>query len=458
MTQKQTQLKNNIKDTFIILFIALGTIITVGLIYINTWIGLAFSFGIMAIVIFLIYPPLLIYFSIILSGLHTALVFVEFSIGNTSVTPAGFVWPVIALLIILFLFTSIRTVQIPKYLFGFLFLAIWASFRWLVSPTGLTGIKDILWYSYPFLFSLFIHNLYANQKFSYFLTISKYAVTIILMSSLIPALLYLFSFLTGNASFSSNGPTGPYIASRAISIFLLVPYAVAIAASKAEQRDSLPKIIGLLNFAMIVGSLSRMASVVAIGLLIVQHFFSKNRKKLLFILIVGVLISVIAISQIPILRSRFFYGTDKISGISDAIRRLDLMGRGNYWGTTLDSALENPIFGKGLGSARFMLASVYYSQRGLTEWHPHNEYLQVFHDLGLIGLILLLFSWLGLFFRNYSRWKKSSSKTMKTWSFSAMLSIIALMLLAITDNPFHFPSIIIMVSIVFSFAEIHSRR
>lgn len=442
----------------IALIISLCIFISAGLFAINAWLGFAFAVGILGVVIFLIYPPLLIYISIVVSGFHTALGFIKFEIGNTTVTPVGFIWPAFALLIILFLFTSTRSFQIPKYLFGFLIFSFWALMRWLMTPTGLSGIKDILWYSYPLFFGLFIHNSYINKKLPRLLIISKYTFGLILTSSLIPAFLYLFSFITGNASFSTRGPEGPFFASRAISIFLLIPFGVALATSKIERIKPLSKFTQFLNFGMIIGSLSRMASVTAVGILSIQRFFSKNWKRFLFPLIFGSLISLIAITQVPLLRARFFHGTDKISGIFDAARRLNVMGRENFWHTTFNSALERPIFGKGLGSARKMLALIYRSNKENIELHPHNEYLQVFHDLGLIGLILLLNSWLGLFFRNYSRWKKSSSGITKAWSLSTMLSIIILLFLAITDNPFHFPSVLIMESIVFSFTEIYSRK
>lgn len=58
-------------------------------------------------------------------------------------------------------------------------------------------------------------------------------------------------------------------------------------------------------------------------------------------------------------------------------------GRNLFWPAVLDSAIQNPVFGSGLGSSSDLIERVFP-----TIEHPHNDYLKVFHDLGAVGLLL----------------------------------------------------------------------
>src|SRR5690606_35083896 len=76
-------------------------------------------------------------------------------------------------------------------------------------------------------------------------------------------------------------------------------------------------------------------------------------------------------------------GTSRSIGSGDASVRFNTSGRANIWRAVWQSALSSPVIGKGFGSSAALLKKRFGIE------HPHNEYLRVFHDLGVLGLGLL---------------------------------------------------------------------
>lgn len=73
--------------------------------------------------------------------------------------------------------------------------------------------------------------------------------------------------------------------------------------------------------------------------------------------------------------------------------------RGEIWYATAVQALKSPLFGHGLESCRFdnvvKHAQIFY--KGDHLWHPHNMFLQIWLDMGLVGVLplfaLIILSW-----------------------------------------------------------------
>src|SRR5690606_5772672 len=68
-----------------------------------------------------------------------------------------------------------------------------------------------------------------------------------------------------------------------------------------------------------------------------------------------------------------------VSGVS-------LSGRGLLWLQTWRHAMQAPLTGHGTGSAEVYLGTELQTVTA----QPHNDYLRVFHDSGIIGLVTLL--------------------------------------------------------------------
>ncbi len=76
-----------------------------------------------------------------------------------------------------------------------------------------------------------------------------------------------------------------------------------------------------------------------------------------------------------------------------------LLVRAEIWDGVSRKVLENPFFGYGIDSVRYLdhvtIAHTYYKPTSL--WHPHNMFLQIWLDIGLPGILvvcgLLFFGW-----------------------------------------------------------------
>ena len=108
--------------------------------------------------------------------------------------------------------------------------------------------------------------------------------------------------------------------------------------------------------------------------------------------------------------------------------KINTAGRLFMWELVLDSWIERPILGKGMPGPEEMLAHEKWS-------HPHNDYLRILHQTGLLGFSLwhfFILSLVGSGLRLYQRSKKGSNE--RVLGLSALLSFLGLFVSMFTDN------------------------
>ena len=69
--------------------------------------------------------------------------------------------------------------------------------------------------------------------------------------------------------------------------------------------------------------------------------------------------------------------------------------------TSIDLFLEKPLFGRGIKSFRNYCKEKIHLPNRVCESHPHNFFLDLLNDIGLIGFIIFFIPVLSLFFSNY---------------------------------------------------------
>jgi O-antigen ligase len=227
------------------------------------------------------------------------------------------------------------------------------------------------------------------------------------------------------------GPQGPITTSgRPFALFALFGVAAGAARHRYTKRG-----IGMiiLFLTAILLSLSRSALVVALLLLPLTRFDPRNLKgwsKSLCGVILCVLLLLALVQNVKPLRERFTTGD--IHTVGSGIR-INTSGRYAMWTTIWDSFSESPWIGKGPGSSTTVLANRFV---GIS--HPHNDYLRILHDYGLIGLGFWMWLLVALLSALYRSWRsanqpnKSEEAQLKLVAFSAF---IAFMLVMFTDNP-----------------------
>lgn len=137
----------------------------------------------------------------------------------------------------------------------------------------------------------------------------------------------------------------------------------------------------IINVAIILFSGSR-GSLVSVVLMLALSFLIYMIWKKKFI--IGVILLTVIGTIVPVLftNANFSFAIERIlagfssSGDESTSQRLVL------YDTALNNFYENPIFGKGIGSFSNEIGRYYY---------PHNIFLEVLNDFGMIGFFVLLF-------------------------------------------------------------------
>ena len=140
-------------------------------------------------------------------------------------------------------------------------------------------------------------------------------------------------------------------------------------------------------------------------------------------------ISFLAFTYVEPIRSRFSEVGDNatVGGV-----QVNTSGRNTAWPVAYASALESPWIGKGPGSVGIILQK----RVGPSFGHPHNDYLRIFHDYGLTGLILWIFGYLVLLRRTWKHWQWAdrNDRANAHVHLAAFLALVAVAIAMISDN------------------------
>jgi O-antigen ligase len=401
-------------------------------------------------VLVLLRPVLLLYFVIPFSAAVSVFREVAIPIGNTDLTLSGLLWLGVAFIIVLSLLIRSRHLRIPRYLWPFIAFLVWVVVRWTLTPTGFLGLKDVLWYSMPVLFGLFT-SLALGNDMSMFRRRVQNIERVFLYSALIPVMILAIALGTGLAKMTWRGPKGDLVGSaRGIPLFLLTGLAVALAKWRYGPNKWFGKIFSFVIAGTIFFTLARMASLLALGLIALSRTNPRRKWQILFATSFVGLIAFYAITHIPVLQQRFFFTEDWDP--SQGLRGVNTAGRNIMWPYVFASAMQAPVAGHGLGMARLVTAQLFVEKKDVTEYLPHNEYLQIFHDMGLIGLLLALVAWGGVFVRQWQVWERAKDKVTSKWAMVGTFGAAIVLVSSITDNPLHYSMVIGPVAAVIGIA------
>jgi O-antigen ligase len=147
--------------------------------------------------------------------------------------------------------------------------------------------------------------------------------------------------------------------------------------------------------------------------------------------IAAAILALLITSSQAIFHERFLEGYNNIdvAGVS-----ISTSGRDSIWPVVIESGTRHPIVGGGLGSSQTALGDFDRTVVG----HPHNDYLRVWHDGGIVAvgfLVLALVRWV-MFLRRQWSFAVRASLPEPDIELGALFVLIGLMLAAITDNGF----------------------
>jgi O-antigen ligase len=222
----------------------------------------------------------------------------------------------------------------------------------------------------------------------------------------------------------------PIVSGRAFALFALIGLAYLLSAWRYGAKRAL---LWAVVITVFIGfSLSRMAFVAALALFPLAQRPSKGARELARVAIWLVLVATVgytAISYAEPLHDRFFSGdmSLEIGGV-----RFNASGRTVFWKATVNSYMESWLFGKGAGSSEVLVQTSFVDID-----HPHNDYLRILHDYGLVGLVLWLSGMGALLWHVGRAWIRADRLNFSEapLHLSAFLVLVAVSLVMTSDNP-----------------------
>lgn len=261
--------------------------------------------------------------------------------------------------------------------------------------------------------------------FSVFLIIKsnediKKIITTVILSSIIPVIYALFEWSFGLGIYTNPGfdnrIAGTFGHPNVFGYFLLIIISLIMYVLLEYKLNKIDQyLITIYNFILSVLLILTYTRGAWIGLfiLLLGVGFVKMPKMSVFLGIILVpIISLIlfiydwlqkttligypAIKKIPII--------NRITGLFDGDPSDSILWRRQMWDDMINKGLDSPIIGYGTGSATTITEQVRGLKLGALE--IHNDYIKVFIESGLIGLLIYLFmiiSIIGFVFYNYTK-------------------------------------------------------
>ncbi len=151
------------------------------------------------------------------------------------------------------------------------------------------------------------------------------------------------------------------------------------------------------------------------------------------------------------------------AGIDATLERFSQEGlvggqRPQYWSNTREMAKDHFVFGTGLGT--FAMVYPAYEDIGLYGFlrHAHNDYLEYFSELGLIGGGLLGGGLLLLIVFSFLRWRKEKNLWIKGMSMGCFVSMAVIAVHSFTDFNMHIPANMVLFTVIVAVCWVLNRK
>ncbi|GHH81451.1 O-antigen ligase family protein [Streptomyces capitiformicae] len=189
-------------------------------------------------------------------------------------------------------------------------------------------------------------------------------------------------------------------------------------------------------------SLSRTATAVCALLFLALAAIGRGRRGLIRLAALAGVMSYAAvrlITEFQPLRNRFVENDNEaVGGVV-----IGSSGRSQMWEITWNSIKESPWLGHGIGDAQQLISD---NIPLLT--HPHNDYLRLWNDLGVIGLVLWVSAVFLLMRGARRRWRIAATAADRAIHQAALLCLIGLSLNAFTSNSLVYIFVTVPVAVI----------
>ena len=195
------------------------------------------------------------------------------------------------------------------------------------------------------------------------------------------------------------------------------------------------------------------------------RIFHKNKKWLFLLLITFLVVTIIYSTENPLEKSAITVTERVISTFDEQDPSLNMHLLG--WNTTINMIKDRPIFGSGIGTfkmnyldyqAEFLKDNPYYVKYSGKAGEAHNEYMQMWAEIGIIGLGIFI----GIILMFYSLiidyFKKNYNDKEKIIVFGLILGITCFLIHCLFTFPLHVPALGVTFFALLGLTVIYTRK
>jgi len=342
-------------------------------------------------------------------------------------------------------------INLPIYLF-----IIMLIFSLMISNTILVSVRDyVIFTSYIVIYFLIINNIDSEKEFNSFIKIFFLISFIVSLYTLIQY--YGFDpYLNDLNSLTSTIGQKNWI-SNYLAMILPVVFSYFLIEQTKKNKIKYFFLLSILYATLMIcqsrGIWISISLTVILAIYIIFKFnllkaFKENKRWLVLLLITFMIITVIYSTDNPLNKSAITVPQRALSTFDEQDPSINT--RLLIWKTTLEMIKDRPILGSGIGTfkmnylnyqAEFLKNNPYYIQYSGKAGETHNEYLQMWAELGIIGLGIFIGIILTFYSLIINYLKKNKSEKEKIIVFGLVLGITCFLIHCLFTFPLHVPTL-----------------
>jgi O-antigen ligase len=342
--------------------------------------------------------------------------------------------------------------SLPLILFSlFLVLSLFLSNSKIISLQEL-----IIFLSYIILFFLVINHVFSKNDFNGFIYLFFILSFIVSAYTLIQY--YGFDPYLGDlGKLTSTIGQKNWISNYLAIVFPLVFSYFVLEKNKNNKRLYFVLLAIIYTTLLICQSRGIWISIVLtiiFALLIIYKYklisvFKSNKKWLIALLIVFLVITTIYSTENPLNKSRLTVAERALSTL-EMSTDTSINARFLMWKVAIEMFKDNPFFGLGIGTfkyhyldyqAEYLLSNPNYIKNAGKAAEAHNEYLQMAAEIGIIGLGIFLTIFVLLYKEFWLFFKQEEDLQKKIIAWGMLLGITCFLLHSLFTFPLHVPAL-----------------
>jgi O-antigen ligase len=229
-----------------------------------------------------------------------------------------------------------------------------------------------------------------------------------------------------------NAPEALYTSPNSVAIFLepAVAMAAGFALYSDNRRDRIASLVWLACVLLsLIATLSR-GGLLTLAVLALVAVVTLPRPRLRLGLLLAIVVGGIGLLQVPFVSKRLYRQFDPSYPYNTFEGRLEI------WKDTFHMLRDHPIFGTGLRGYSIVMRPYVTTPTKLPELYPHNIFLAMWVELGLLGLVAFVWLLGKLLWLGWSAYSKAQGLA-KPLLFGTSAAFVAVAVHGMFDTPYY---------------------